>query len=122
MTVCNQNRIHCVKIAEVIANCSNETGIDEEIDRNCARLKFIQTVACVHEDPDENEVEHDEVPSSVDIENKFLYLYMDIDETSRLSVGHQREEMIKYCSFKGKICPEGWVLGWNYVIDQTKEK
>ena len=34
---------------------------------------------------------------------------MDISETSRLSVGHQREDMIKFCSFKGKLCPQGLV-------------
>jgi len=58
-------------------------------------------------EPDENEVDENEVPSTVDIENAFLYLYMDIDETTRLSVGHQREDMIKFCSFKGKRCPQG---------------
>ena len=111
MTVCNQNRIHCTKLDEVVANCSTEDGgTDEGAARNCELLKTINAYACSRMEPDvENDVDTNEVPSSLDIEYKFLYLYMDIDETTRLSVGHQRDDMIKFCSFKGKLCPQGWV-------------
>ena len=104
MTVCNQNRIHCMKLGEVVTNCTAE-----ENNHNCVALKSINSYACSNREPDEDEVDENEVPSSLDIENTFLYLYMDIDETTRLSVGHQREDMIKFCSFKGKVCPQGWV-------------
>ena len=110
VTICNQNRIHCTKLNEtIIANCSGD--VEKEAIHNCEKLEIIQQEACVTKEHDSEEEggEHDEVPSSVDIENTFLYLYMDIDESSRINVGHQREDMIKFCAFKGKICPEGWV-------------
>ena len=108
MTVCNQNRIHCTKLNESIANCSQE-GVTHD----CDILNKIKTFACDQrqlDDTEEDDADEQEVPSSVDIENNFLYNFMDLGETMRLTIGHQREDMIKFCAFKGKICPEGLVF------------
>ena len=117
--MCNQNRIHCTKLEEVIStNCSQDDGgALEEINPNCDQFNTIKTFACspMQRNHTEDDANEKEVPSSVDIENGFLYHYMDIDETSRLSVGHQSDEMIKFCAFKGKRCPQGWVSALHLV-------
>ena len=43
-------------------------------------------------------------PESVDSENLFLYYYMSMDAPDRMMIGHQFNDTIKACSFRGKDC------------------
>ena len=45
-----------------------------------------------------------ETPELVDMENLFLYYYMSMDARDRMMIGHQFEDTIKACSFRGKDC------------------
>ena len=45
-----------------------------------------------------------ETPELVDMENLFLYYYMSMDARDRMIIGHQFEDTIKACSFRGKDC------------------
>ena len=43
-------------------------------------------------------------PALVDAENIFLYYYMSMDSRDRMMIGHQFQDTIKACSFRGKDC------------------
>ena len=43
-------------------------------------------------------------PALVDAENLFLYYYMSMDAPDRMMIGHQFNDTIKACSFRGKDC------------------
>jgi len=43
-------------------------------------------------------------PELVDAENLFLYYYMSMDARDRMMIGHQFDDTIKACSFRGKDC------------------
>ena len=43
-------------------------------------------------------------PESVNAENLFLYYYMNMDAQDRMMIGHQFDDTIKACSFRGKDC------------------
>ena len=43
-------------------------------------------------------------PALVDAENIFLYYYMSMDSPDRMMIGHQFQDTIKACSFRGKDC------------------
>ena len=43
-------------------------------------------------------------PALVDAENLFLYYYMSMDAPDRMLIGHQFNDTIKACSFRGKDC------------------
>ena len=45
-------------------------------------------------------------PALVDAENIFLYYYMSMDSRDRMMIGHQFQDTIKACSFRGKDCAE----------------
>ena len=45
-------------------------------------------------------------PALVDAENIFLYYYMSMDAPDRMMIGHQFQDTIKACSFRGKDCKE----------------
>ena len=45
-------------------------------------------------------------PALVDAENIFLYYYMSMDAPDRMMIGHQFQDTIKACSFRGKDCTE----------------
>ena len=94
MTVCNQNRVHCERLRAELGNCSTD----------CDKLAVISPVACGDGQQQDHQPAHDGVPNIVDRHNKFLYYYMNIRESVRLRVGHHFEDMLKFCSFKGKNC------------------
>ena len=43
-------------------------------------------------------------PELVDAENLFLYYYLSMDAADRMMIGHQFDDTIKACSFRGKDC------------------
>ena len=111
MTVCNQNRIHCERLNAYLVNCSQD-GINGRVNPNCPRLETINHYACADKgQASDAHIDEGGVPSSVDTENGFLHIYMNIAERIRLIIGHDLTDMIKFCTFKGKNCLyKGWVL------------
>ena len=112
MTICNQNRVHCKRLDEVVRNCSEEIEIVPKPDLQCERMKNILQMACSENLGDHNindTLKKSDVPENIDAENRFLYFYMNIAETVRLSIGHQFSDMVSFCTFKGKACPSGLV-------------
>jgi hypothetical protein len=46
------------------------------------------------------------VPTSTNDENEFLYYYMSLSEDTRKTIGHQFEESVLECTFRGRECLE----------------
>ena len=103
MTVCNQNRVHCERLATKLENCTLE---EQDTPRPaCERLRIIQPYACSDQkNEDHTEERHEEVPDIVRRQERFIFYYMNIAESVRLSVGHHFIDMIKFCTFKGRKC------------------
>ena len=70
----------------------------------CPALEIIHKFGCLE---NHTQDERKDVPNAVERENIFLYLYMDIEERTRISIGHQFTDMVRSCTFKGKDCTTG---------------
>ena len=46
------------------------------------------------------------VPGAIDTENRFLFFYMSLSESVRMRVGHQIDDLVVDCSFRGRDCTD----------------
>ena len=116
ITICNQNRVSCGKLNELVENCQTKKNCPLKADPTLAKMEKLLELVCTRtaaakrrkraagkkRAPSSDEL--GAVPTRVDSENSFLKRYMEIDEEERQLIGHGFQEMIQSCTFRERDC------------------
>ena len=96
VTFCNQNRVNCERLRSRL-----ETGQDLDQDE-IQKLSWIEDNLC----SSGNHSGEPDGPTLSPIQREFIFLqnYMGLNESARISIGHDFPSFIKNCTFKGKNC------------------
>ena len=83
----------------------NDASSFNQSNRNKRRKRFARNDT-TDEDDEKGFCEDCSVPSYLETEYQFLKVYMTIDEEERFAIGHQFEDMVKECTFRGRDCTQ----------------
>lgn len=119
MTICNSNRVSCSQLKKtyeeldaendtsitfrILSNitklslCNNDNELSQQVQAGSAGARRKRSVLALQKGLGDT-------PDFLKTEYKFLALYMGLDESVRLKIGHQFSDFVKKCTFSGSDC------------------
>ena len=115
VTFCNQNRVNCERVRSLLRSGQEDQRLTWIEDNLCKDRNVWKKL-----DGARNHSGGPDGPTLSPLEREFIFLqnYMSLNESVRISIGHDFPSFMKNCTFRGKNCLNIRSVWWDLTLLQ----